>query len=249
MFDTIGASGRTRKPWTVAVSFAGQLALIGVAVLVPLVTTQTLPHSRLISFLLPEPPPPAAVHQKRPVQPKPSKLVPFEMKPSGVVQAPSEVPQKVVMLKDPDFQPAVSGPEGVPYGLGPAGGGNSVIQNLLPPAPVPPPPPPVAKAPATPAPAPRIRVGGKVEMGRLISGPRPEYPPLARAARISGVVKLQAIIAVDGTIMNLHVVAGHPLLVSAALAAVKQWRFQPAFLNGIPVEVATDIEVNFVLQQ
>ena len=95
----------------------------------------------------------------------------------------------------------------------------------------------------------RIRVGGNVQQARLIRQPKPLYPPLAKQARISGTVKLNAIIAKDGTIMNLSVISGHPLLVPSAMEAVKQWAYQPTLLNGEPVEVVTQIDVNFTLSQ
>jgi TonB family protein len=95
----------------------------------------------------------------------------------------------------------------------------------------------------------RIKVGGNVQSARLVRQPRPVYPPLAKQARISGVVKLGAIISKDGTIQHLEVISGHPLLVPAALEAVKQWVYQPTLLNGEPVEVQTQIDVNFTLSQ
>jgi protein TonB len=72
---------------------------------------------------------------------------------------------------------------------------------------------------------------------------------LARQARIQGTVKLEADISKDGTIENLKVISGHPLLIQAALDAVKQWRYQPTLLNGVAVEVVTTIDVNFTLGQ
>jgi protein TonB len=72
---------------------------------------------------------------------------------------------------------------------------------------------------------------------------------LAKQARIQGVVRFTAIIGRDGTIQNLTLVSGHPLLVSAAQEAVKQWRYKPTLLNGEPVEVVTQIDVNFTLNQ
>lgn len=76
---------------------------------------------------------------------------------------------------------------------------------------------------------------------------QPIYPPLAKAARIQGPVELRAIISKDGFIENLRVLGGHPMLVTAAVDAVKQWRYRPYVLNGEPVEVETQITVNFVL--
>jgi protein TonB len=95
----------------------------------------------------------------------------------------------------------------------------------------------------------RIRVGGAVQKSKLIQQAPPVYPPLAVQARISGVVRLNAIIGADGTVKNLTVVSGHPLLVPSAMEAAKQWVYQPTLVNGKPVEVVTQLEVNFMLEQ
>ena len=94
-----------------------------------------------------------------------------------------------------------------------------------------------------------IRVGGKVQAVNLITKVVPKYPPDAKQARIQGTVRFDATIAADGTIKNLDVVSGHPLLVAAALDAVRQWVYKPTLLNGTPVEVLTVIDVNFTLNQ
>ena len=73
------------------------------------------------------------------------------------------------------------------------------------------------------------------------------FPPLAKQARVRGTVKFSAIIAKDGTVSELHLLSGHPLLVTAAQDAVKQWQYKPTLLNGEPVEVQTTIDVNFTL--
>jgi protein TonB len=83
--------------------------------------------------------------------------------------------------------------------------------------------------------------------GNLIYRVQPEYPALARQVRIQGLVVLRAIISRDGTIENLQALSGHPLLVPAALNAVRQWRYRPYVLNGEPVEVETEVKVNFIL--
>lgn len=93
----------------------------------------------------------------------------------------------------------------------------------------------------------RIRVGGNVQSSKLVQGPKPEYPPLAKQARIQGKVMLNAVIGTDGAVTNLTVVSGHPLLIQSALDAVRQWVYQPTLLNGQPVEVVTQVEVNFTL--
>ena len=111
----------------------------------------------------------------------------------------------------------------------------------------PPPPPDIKAAPKSLVPQ-RIPVGGNVQQAKLVNQPKPAYPPLARQARIQGTVRFTAIIGVDGRIQNLTLVSGHPLLVPAAQSAVKQWVYQPTLLNGEPVEVVTQIDVNFTLQ-
>jgi protein TonB len=83
--------------------------------------------------------------------------------------------------------------------------------------------------------------------GNLVHKVQPAYPQIARMARIQGPVQLHAIISKDGTIENLVVESGHPMLVAAAINAVKQWRYRPYLLNHEPVEVETEITVNFVL--
>jgi len=83
--------------------------------------------------------------------------------------------------------------------------------------------------------------------GNLVYRVQPSYPPLARQARIQGPVELRAIISKNGTIENLSVLSGHAMLVAAAIEAVKKWRYRPYLLNGEPVEVETEITVNFIL--
>lgn len=102
---------------------------------------------------------------------------------------------------------------------------------------------------ATVSDAQAIRVGGNVQATKIVQQQRPIYPPEAKAARIQGVVKLMAVIAKDGTMKHLEVISGHPLLVPAALEAVKNWVYQTTLLNGEPVDVQTQIDVNFTLSQ
>ena len=83
--------------------------------------------------------------------------------------------------------------------------------------------------------------------GNLIYRIQPEYPALARQVRVQGTVVLRAVISREGTIENLQVLSGHPLLVKAAMEAVRQWRYRPYVLNGEPVEVETQVTVNFIL--
>jgi protein TonB len=99
--------------------------------------------------------------------------------------------------------------------------------------------------PGSPVPSRRIQLSGAVQETGLLSQVPPAYPPLARQARIQGDVILQSNVSKDGTVEDLQVVSGHPLLVQAALDAVRQWRYQPTELNGEPVEVDTTTTVRF----
>jgi protein TonB len=170
---------------------------------------------------------------------------------AGKLMAPKEIPKEIAVIEE-DELPPVSGAVGVVGGIsggvpgGTLGGVIGGIIGSVPTAAPPPPPPPVKEKPK-PKPPKRIRVGGNVQAARLVRQPKPVYPPLARQARIQGTVRFNAIIGKDGNIANLTLVSGHPLLVPAATAAVKQWVYKPTLLNGEPVEVVTVIDVNFTL--
>jgi len=86
-----------------------------------------------------------------------------------------------------------------------------------------------------------------MNLGDVIHKVQPVYPPLARSARIQGDVVLTALISKEGTMENLRVLAGHPMLVPAAIEAVRQWRYRPYLLNREPIEVETQITVKFWL--
>jgi protein TonB len=126
---------------------------------------------------------------------------------------------------------------GVPGGI-PGGQMGGVIGGIISSTPV-----AVPKV-ATPQ---RVRVSLGVSQGLLVKRVQPNYPPLARQARIQGTVLLQAEISKDGTIENLRLISGHPMLAPAAIEAVKQWRYRPYMLNGEPVAVETQVQVNFTL--
>jgi TonB family protein len=93
----------------------------------------------------------------------------------------------------------------------------------------------------------RITIGGNIQQAKLVSQVRPAYPPLAKQARISGVVRLTALIGKEGNVINMAVISGHPLLIPSALEAVQKWVYQTTLLNGDPVEVITQIDVNYTL--
>ena len=93
----------------------------------------------------------------------------------------------------------------------------------------------------------RLGVGGLVQEAKLTNRVRPDYPALARQARIQGTVRFQTLIGTDGQVKGLSLVSGHPLLMAAAQDAIQQWVYQPTLLNGNPVEVVTLVDINFTL--
>ncbi|MGA3295631.1 MAG: energy transducer TonB [Candidatus Acidiferrales bacterium] len=233
MFDQLIVSSahesKTNKPWAVTLSAIVQLVILGVLILIPLIYTEALPAGFASTFLVapappPPPPPPAAVVKT--VRPKfiaPQRMV-----------APTVIPKKVEIVKDeaPDV--------GAVGGFGVAGGvAGGVLGGIISSGAPPPPPKPV-----TPQ---RITVGGNVQQAKAIDRNPPQYPAIAKAAHVQGTVVLHAIIAKDGTVQQLQLVGGPPLLVNAAMEAVRQWRYQPTLLNGEPVEVDTTIQVVFTL--
>jgi protein TonB len=156
------------------------------------------------------------------------------------LRTPTKIPEKVQMIKEDEAPPPVMSAGvvgGVPGGI-PGGQMGGVIGGIISSTPV-----AVPKV-ATPQ---RVRVSQGVTQGLLIRKIQPNYPPLARQARIQGSVLLQAEISKDGSIENLHLISGHPMLAPAAIEAVKQWKYKPYILNGEPVEVETQITVNFTL--
>ncbi|MGA2327890.1 MAG: energy transducer TonB [Bryobacteraceae bacterium] len=242
--------GKTNKPWTFMVSFGFQVLLIGIAILIPLIYYDALPRTQLTSFLVAPPPPPPPPPPPAAVVPKVVRQIPRQFD-SGRLMAPKVIPKQVAEIREEEL-PQVSGGGvvgGVPGGLpgGTAGGVIGGIIGSMPSAAPPPPPPPVkVEVPKAPT---RIRVGGNVQQANLIRKITPVYPPLAKQARIQGQVRFTAIIGKDGSIQNLQIVSGHPLLVPAAQDAVRQWLYRPTLLNGEPVEVITQIDVNFTLSQ
>jgi periplasmic protein TonB len=157
--------------------------------------------------------------------------------------APKSVPTKVLMVTEEEAPLSTGIIGGVPGGVPGAGSLNGLMGGLpaaAPPKPPPPPPPP-------PKPAGPQKIGGNVVAANLINPVRPVYPPLAKMARQQGTVKFEAMISKEGTIEDLKLISGPPLLVQAAMDAVKQWRYRPTILNGEPTEVQTTIDVNFSL--
>jgi len=92
-----------------------------------------------------------------------------------------------------------------------------------------------------------IVVSKGVQEAMILSKTIPVYPPIALKARIEGVVHLTALISREGMVTQLKVISGHPILVPAAIEAVKQWRYRPTLLNGVPMEVVTQVDAKFSL--
>ena len=160
---------------------------------------------------------------------------------NGQLRTPTAIPKKVAMIKEDEAPPPSTGVAGVVGGVPggvPGGAMGGVLGGIIGNTPT------VVPKAATPQ---RVRVSQGVSQGLLIRQVKPNYPALARSARIQGAVVLQALISKDGSIENLHLVSGHPMLAPAAIDAVKQWKYKPYFLNGEPVEVETTINVNFTL--
>ena len=248
----VEGTGKTNKSWTVLVSFVGQIVLITVAVILPLIYTEVLPATTLQSFLVappPPPPPPPPPQAAPPV--KVVKVIPRQFD-AGKLMAPKAIPKEIAVIKEDELPPS-AGVAGVVGGVaGGVGGGavggvlGGIIGGIPSAAPPPPPPPPAVKKEAPPQ---RIKVGGAVIAASIIRKTPPTYPQLAKSARVQGVVHLAAVIAKDGTIQELHSLGGPALLIQAAMDAVKTWIYKPTMLNGEPVQVETTIDVNFTLNQ
>ncbi len=237
LLESGGRLRSKRKAWTTALSFIIQVFIIGVMILIPLIYTEALPKQQLMTFLVappPPPPPPAAVPVKA------VKVIQSDLA-NGQLRTPTKIPQKVAMIKEEEAPPPSASMGGVVGGVPggvPGGQMGGVIGGIISSTPV-----AVPKV-ATPQ---RVRVSSGVQAGNLINKVQPIYPPIAKNARIQGQVILQAVISKTGVVENLHAVSGHPMLIPAAVEAVKQWRYKPYYLNGEPVEVETTIQVNFTL--
>jgi len=234
---------KRRQTWATVLSFIFEFLALGVLMLVPLYFTEQLPKAQLLTFLAaPPPPPPAPPPPAVQTVAKILKEIQSDLLSSGRLRTPTRIPTKVEMIKEEEAPPPLpaGGFGGVIGGI-PGGQLGGVIGGIV----------GSSKLNAVPKLQPvvpqRIRISQGVTTGLLIHRVDPPYPPLARAARIEGNVVLKAVIDKEGVIQDLQLVSGHPMLVPAALAAVKQWRYRPYLLNGQPVEVETTITVIFTL--
>ena len=224
-----------RSIWTKGLSFTLEAFVLGLAVLMPLLYTEALPRQVLETVELPSPPPSAPAPRKPAVASHP--VIHSELN-ADRIMLPTMIPRRIQEIHDQaEVSSATDRDIGV-VGSVPNPVGDRTIASLiraLPPA------VPKSVTPQT------LRVSSGVAQGLLIHEVRPQYPALARSAHIQGAVILQAIIRKDGTIQQLRLLSGHPLLVQAAVEAIRQWRYRPYLLNNEPVEVDTTIQVNFTL--
>src|SRR5205814_1592810 len=194
--------------------------IIGVMILIPLMFTEALPKTQLMTFLVAPPPPP-------PPPPPPVAVVKVKQVETDIVnnqlRTPTKIPKKVEIIKEEEAPPpqmaGVVG--GVPGGV-PGGSLNGVMGGIISSTPV-----AVPKVAVS-----RVRISQGVTQGMVLKRVQPTYPQMAKIARVQGPVVLAAIIGKDGTIQNLHVVStASPLLNQAAIDAVRQWRYRPYIPN------------------
>jgi periplasmic protein TonB len=227
-----------RRWYTVPLSILVHALAIAVLVIVPLLAVDALPSPRAMQTFLvsaaPPPPPPAPPPPPRGPSTPAAEIVSPDV-------APREAPEDIV--DEPPFDTTFDSPNvdgardgrsgGIPDGI-PHGDLDALIAPPPPPAPAPPPEEPV-------------RVGGEVVPPVKTRDAAPLYPPIARAAGISGAVIIEATIGPDGRVQNARVLRSVPLLDEAALEAVRQWEFTPTLLNGAPVAVLMTVTVVFSL--
>ena len=247
MFAT--TEGRAANPWTISASLSLQLVLISSAIIAPMWRIPPLPAVQL----QPKLPPPSITLVRVPkflerlMQPATSKIEVQTRQPIRPLTMPTRVPEHAAVIND--APPELAG------GIDVSGVVPRMSLEQGPPIRVVPPKPAVQAEPATKLHPPAVnlektyRMGGDVKAPILKVAAKPAYPPLARQARVQGTVKLEGIVAKDGSVRSLKLLSGHPLLVSAALDAVRTWLYEPGRLNGQPVDVAITIDVNFTLAQ
>ena len=231
---------RRRRKGAALFSFILQGLIVGVLVLLPLWFLDTLPAQQLVTFLVAPPPPPPPPPPAAPV--KTVQMVSQIV--NGQLLAPSRIPKVVKMIKEEEAPPPAMGVTGGVVGGVPGGQPGGVIGSLI----------SAANHSGNTAPRAeeipkRLVVSQGVSLGMLQSKTEPIYPMIAKRARVQGTVTLRAIISTQGTIESLQVIDGHAMLVSAAVDAVKQWRYKPYMLSGQPVEVETTVFVNFHLDR
>jgi protein TonB len=225
---------RTRSKWFAIGSFLLQASILAVLVLIPYFYPAALPKQAL-SLLLVAPPPPMARAEVPTHAAAARAATPVML---SALTAPIRIPEHAAMNVT-DTAPGDLAP-----GFERGGDGPGVMDTLGKESA---PPPPVVIAPkARPGP---LRISAGVAKGRLLVPIQPIYPVIAKTARIQGTVVVEAVISREGTVENLKVVSGPPMLAQAALSAIARARYEPYRLNGEPVEVETTINVVFSLNE
>jgi periplasmic protein TonB len=232
-----GVKSRPRNPWAAVGALALQLLFLLAVGLIPLFHTDMLPKPETLTMLYL---PPAAAGSNVVRLPTPKSA--FRNPPTNL-RVPSELhaPQKAPPSPPVDPAPGLVG--GVPGGVvgGMPGGALSEVLGGAGSAPV---------LATTPAPTPkRIRLPAPLVEANLVHDVVPKYPPEAGRDRIEGTVVLLAVIGKDGTVLDVRVQKGLPVLAQAAIEAVRQWRYRPYLLNGEPVEIDSEITINFNLSK
>ena len=237
------ASVAGRRTLTVVLSISVHAIFLAAVLVAPLLLTDSLPvpvdtvrafFAEPLVVAPPSPPPPPPPPATRLAVKKPP--VVRRVQPPAKLVAPVEIPEFPVPPEE-SLDLGIEG--GVPGGVegGVPGGVVGGIIGGLPEARVAPPPPPRV-----------VRVGGQLVAPELLHKVDPEYPPLAQAARVSGVIVLEAHVGTNGRVKSVKVLRGQPLLDEAAVSAVKQWRYRPLLLNGVPTEFILTVTVNFSLR-
>jgi len=228
----------SRRKWTTVFSFLVQSTAVALLLILPLFYTEGLPTLKLLPRIISLPVPSGNPPVTSPTHSPAAATSNFA---GHAFEAPRWIPRGIPVMDDHGVVPIPNGLPTVEGATGPVGDANGVLNFIFGPA-------NRGVIPIRPSVRPPQRVSVMME-GLLIHRVQPLYPPLAKAARIQGTVQLQAIIGKSGTIQNLEVLSGHPMLVSAAVEAVRHWRYRPYILNGEPVEVETQITINFVLSR
>ena len=238
--DSLFASNSVSNPrrgWTALTSFFVQTLFIGVLVALPLLFTEALPLTHWTNILeVPSAPAPRVADEpvRRNTRPPESNMMGEQL------LQPPRIPDHIATPVDEGPPPQVGLPDSGVYGSGPSNSGSNIMTTLLNNIHLSIAHPSIANSKP-------VIVSRGVSEGLLIHQVKPPYPPIALTAHVQGEVILQAVIGKDGTIQNLHVVSGHPMLIKAAVDAVQQWRYRPYMLNGEPVEVETQVRVNFTI--
>ena len=231
-----GGEVRPRNLWAAAGSLTFQLLLLLALIVIPLFHTDILPKRETLTTLYLQPPAAAAIGTRLRTPTPTSTYTPT----STAISAP------VKTQEAPSTPAGTTGGVvgGVPGGVigGVPGGMLSDVLGRTRSVPA------LAKTPQ-PAPVKRIRLAQRIVEANLIHDVTPIYPPEAGRARIQGAVVLLAVIGKDGSVEDVRVESGFPILAQAAIDAVKQWRYRPYLLNGEPVEVDSRITINFALSR